>query len=56
MDKVLVMHEYKNKTKYLQSCKDQWRKFVSFVVSAGDLLGKEVKAFLARLAMKLAHK
>ena len=54
--KVLAMQEEEKKRKYSQACREQRRHFVPFVVSADGLLGKEAKALLTRLAMKIAHK
>ena len=54
--KVLAMQEDKKKRKYLQACKEQRQHFVSFVVSADGLLGKEANVLITRLAMKIAHK
>ena len=50
------MQEEKKKNKYLHACKEQGLHFVPCIVSANDLLGKDAKALLTRLAMKIAHK
>jgi hypothetical protein len=54
--KVLEAHETEKKKKYLKACLQQTPRFSPFVVSVGDLLGKESRTLLKKLPSFFAEK
>jgi hypothetical protein len=54
--KILANQEKEKKSKYLQSCLDQRRSFIPFVVSTDGMLGYEANNLIKCIAQKLADK
>ena len=55
--KVLELHEWEKKRKYLKDCLEQYRHFTPFMVSTTySLIGREVKTLIKKLSSILAEK